>query len=99
MSSEGPFAPGDTIPKDPDAVLPYDFDWTDWLDGATIATRTVTVSSGLTKDSDSIMAGSLKVRVWLSGGTAGQTYTVACKITTSDNRTDERTVSIAVMQR
>ena len=86
--------------KDPDAVLDYAFDWSSWLDSTapeTISSHTITVATGLTKDSDSESAG--VVTVWLSGGTAGTTYTVACEITTSKGRTDERTIIIKVKQR
>jgi len=84
--------------KDPDAVLDYAFDWTDWLaDSETISSHTVTVPSGLTKDSDSESDG--VVTAWLSGGTAGTSYDVACKIVTSDGRTDERTIKVLVVQR
>jgi hypothetical protein len=95
--------------KDPNAVLDYAFDWkpytngvtgatSDWLaSGETISSHTVTVEAGLTKDSDSESSG--KVTVWLSGGTAGTWYTVACKIVTSASRTDERTMQIQVKNR
>ena len=88
--------------KDPDAVLDYSFDWDDaadpWLEAAeTISSHIVTVESGLTLDSDIEADG--KVTAWLSGGTAGQTYSVACKITTSSGRTDERTINVKVVQR
>lgn len=84
--------------KDPDAVLDYAFDWSSWLaTGETISSHTVTVSSGLTKDSDSESSGI--VTVWLSGGTAGTWYTVACEIVTSAARTDERTMRIQVQNR
>jgi len=87
-----------TFIKDPDAVLDYYFDWTDWLDdGETISSRTVTVQSGLTKASDAESGGI--VVAWLSGGTVGTTYTVACKVVTSDGRTDERSMHIKVQQR
>jgi len=97
--------------KDPDAVLDYKFDWapltngteggvSDWLaSGETIVTRTITVSPGLTKDSDSLTDTDTSVTVWLSGGTVGQTYTVACRIVTSDDRKDERTITIPVRER
>jgi hypothetical protein len=98
-----------TFIKDPDAVLDYKFDWaastnatgdSDWLaSGETISTATVTVSSGLTKDSDSITDTNTTVTVWLSGGTAGNIYTVACKVVTSGSRTDERTITIEVANR
>ena len=84
--------------KDPSAILDYGFDWSDWLaDGETISTVTITVASGLTKDSDSESDGI--VTIWLSGGTAGSTYTVACKIVTSAGRTDERSMTIMVINR
>ena len=88
--------------KDPNAVLDFAFNWNDstspWLaTGETISSHTVTVETGITKDSDSEAAG--KVTVWLSGGTAGNWYTVACRIVTSAGRTDERTMRIQVVQR
>ena len=84
--------------KDPDAVLDYAFDWSDWLaTGETISSHTITTETGLTKDSDSESSG--VVTVWLSGGTAGEDYDVACKIVTSASRTDERTMTIRVKNR
>lgn len=84
--------------KDPSAVLDYVFDWTGWLaTGETIDTHTITVDTGLTKDSSTESGG--KVTVWLSGGTAGINYKVACLVTTSAGRTDERTLWIRVVDR
>jgi len=87
-----------TFVKDPDAVLDYAFDWSSWLaTDETISSHTVTVDTGITKDSDSESSGI--VTVWLSGGTADTVYDVACKIVTSASRTDERTIKIRVLQR
>ena len=92
--------------KDPSAVLDYVFDWTKWLaTGETIAVDsetdekliTITADTGITVDSSAESDG--KVTVWLSGGTAGINYKVACKITTSAGRTDERTIWIKVTDR
>ena len=84
--------------KDPDAMLDYAFDWSGWLQsGETISSYSITVDSGLTKESDNESDG--VVTVWLSGGTAGSEYTVSCKITTSMSRTDERTMRIKVVER
>ena len=92
--------------KDPSAVLDYVFDWTEWLaTGETIAVDsetsekliTITADTGITVDSWTEDDG--KVTVWLSGGTAGINYKVACKITTSAGRTDERTIWIKVVER
>lgn len=86
------------IPKDPNAVLDYAFDWTEWLEsGETISSQVVTVDTGITKDSDSESSGT--VTTWLSGGTAGTDYTIACKITTSAGRTDERSIVIHCEER
>ncbi len=84
--------------KDPSAVLDYAFDWTEWLaSGETIATHTITADTGITVDSSTEDDG--KVTVWLSGGTAGINYKVACLITTTAGRTDERTLWIRVVDR
>ena len=85
--------------KDPSAVLDYVFDWKEeWLaTGETIADHTITADTGITVDSSTEDAG--KVTVWLSGGTAGINYKVACKITTTAGRTDERTIWIKVVER
>ena len=92
--------------KDPSAVLDYVFDWTGWLaTGETIAVDsetgekliTITADTGITVDSSTEDDG--KVTVWLSGGTAGINYKVACLITTSAGRTDERTFWIKVTNR
>lgn len=84
--------------KDPSAVLDWVFDWTDWLaSGEAITDHTITVDTGITNDSSTEDAG--KVTVWLSGGTAGENYKVACLIVTSAGRTDERTIWIKVTNR
>ena len=85
--------------KDPSAVLDYVFDWKEeWLaTGETIDNYTITADTGITVGSSTEDAG--KVTVWLSGGTAGINYKVACLITTSAGRTDERTIWIKVVER
>ena len=84
--------------KDPSAVLDYAFDWTDWLaTSETIANHTITADTGIVVDSSTENAGI--VTVWLSGGTAGINYKVACLITTTAGRTDERTIWIKVVER
>jgi len=87
-----------TFRKDPHAKLDYGFDWLDWLvSGETITDSTWTVPTGITKVSD--QRGDDSVIVWLSGGTAGESYTIACKVTTSDNRIDERSFVVQVENR
>ena len=84
--------------KDPDATLDYGFDWSEWLStGETLSSATWTVPSGITQVSDLITTDDSVI--WLSGGTAGTNYYVACKITTSSSRIDERTMTIIVRNR
>ena len=84
--------------KDPSAVLDWAFDWTDWLAAAeTITDHTITADTGITVDSSTEDTGI--VTVWLSGGTAGENYKVACLVETSAGRTDERTIWIKVANR
>jgi hypothetical protein len=84
--------------KDPHADLPYSIDWTDWLAaGDTLASAVWTVSSGLTKGTESLTSTAATVR--LSGGTAGGTYLVACKVTTALGYTDERSFRLPCRQR
>ncbi len=84
--------------KDPDAVLDYVVDWSDFLDDDTITGAPVwTMPAGLTKDSQSNTG--TTATAFISGGTAGNGYTVACKITTAAGRTDERSFVIVVRQK
>lgn len=87
-----------TWEKDPDAVLDWVWDWSDWLaPGETISTSVFTVSAGLDLDSQSNTLAS--ATAWLSGGTPGVPYTVANRVTTSAGRTDERSITIRVTNR
>lgn len=75
------------------------------LQGATISTSTWTVQSGITKDSDNTSAVTIRgvsygintvATIWLSGGTAGDSYYLTNRITTSDSRTLDKTVVVTV---
>lgn len=87
--------------KDPDATLDYYFNWTDWLAqiGETIATSSVTVPAGLTKESES--DDGQVVTVWLSGGTAGERYEVVNSVTTTGAtpREEDRTMTVLCVER
>lgn len=86
-----------TFTKDPTAVLDYTIDWTRWLAGDQIATSEWLVPAGLTKMADSKTASS--ATAWLSGGTAGQSYTVTNRITTSAGRMEDRSFIAKVEER
>ena len=80
--------------KDPDATLDYQIDWSEWLDGDTIITSAWTVSTGLTKETDSFT--DIITEVWFSGGTDKTGYDAMNRITTGNGRTDDRTIRIKV---
>ena len=88
-----------TITKDPDAELDYIFDWAEWLAGITdtIASKEIIVETGITCDSSSIVSDT--VVAWISGGTAGATYRVTCRIVTAGGRTDDRSIFIKIAER
>ena len=83
--------------KDPNAVLDYSWDWTAWLDtGETITSHTL-IPTGVTVESSAVVGSS--VVAWISGGTAKSTASVTCRITTSDGRTDDRTMTLWIQER
>lgn len=82
---------------DPNAVLDYTVDWSDWLGTDTIASVTWTVPTGVTKASQTNTT--TAATAWISGGTAGSDYSLGCKVTTAGGRTDERTVVLQVRER
>lgn len=91
------------------ALLDYVFDWaantngdateTDWLvSGDAIATKSVTVESGLAKQSDTLINTNTAVRVWLNAQSSELgTYLVTCDIVTDDGREDSRTLEVEVI--
>lgn len=91
------------IVKDPNAVLDYVFDWSDWLDALpdAIASHSVAVEAGDCTVLNSVINGKTVV-VWLSGGTAGTTAKVRCRITcnaTTPARVDDRTLYVKIRDR
>jgi hypothetical protein len=88
------------IVKDPAATLDYQLDWTDWLGADTISASVWTLASptgGLTAAAPSF-TGKI-ARVWLSGGTAGQTVRVTNQITSALGRIDERSFNVRLVER
>lgn len=91
-------ADGPSYKMDVNAVLDFAWDWSNWLSSLeTISSSTATASPGISINSTTNTTS--KVTVWLSGGTAGRSYTVTNLITTNQGRTDERTITIRVVER
>lgn len=84
--------------KDPDETLDYCWDWSQILpSGDTISSVTWTVAPGLTKENST--ASTTTATVWVSGGTVGERYPIACKVTTVAGRIFERTQPVEVIHR
>lgn len=83
--------------KDPQAVLDYKVDWSDWLGTDTIVASDWTVPTGLTLELETNTT--TIATAWLSGGTVATSYNVTNEITTADGRTDDRTITIKVKER
>ena len=83
--------------KDPQATLDYRFDWSLWLVTDTIVSVTWTVPSGITQTAATNTT--TTATIWLSGGSVGTKYTVACRITTTAGRIDERSLIVSVIQK
>lgn len=84
--------------KDPNAILDYGFNWASWLvTGETITTSTWTVPTGITQYDTG--RSNTVTTIWLSGGTVGGEYDIVNHIVTSDGREEDRTLTVAVMER
>jgi hypothetical protein len=82
---------------DPQAVLDYGLRWTAWLAvGETITAFSWTLPTGITLVDQDCVAG--VITVWISCATEGL-YTIVGRITTSQGRTDERSIRIKVSNR
>jgi len=89
-----------TIDRDPNAILDYKVDLTDWLDAQTdtlltaveVADRTV----GVVVDSVTIVGKTIVV--WVSGGTTGQPASATIRFTTAGGRTDDRSLFFKIRE-
>ncbi len=71
--------------KAPAEVIDYDAEWVLDADEDILTSTWAVTGTGLTIDSSTFAAASVKI--WLSGGTLGASYTVTNTITTSLGRT------------
>lgn len=98
--------------KDPDEVTDFDVDWTSRLysedelalvdagtppdaPADTIVTSTFTLPAG-TLVADSTENTTTRTKVWLSGGTEGETYLVQNRIVTAGGRTMDQTIKLKI---
>ncbi len=86
-----------TFIHDPQAVLDYSIDWSQWLGDDTIISSSWSVPDGLTVVGQGYNQSSAVV--WLSGGVAGRQYVVTNRIETAGGRRDERSITLRVLER
>lgn len=80
--------------QDPVSTLDYNVDWSSWLNGDTLTSSSWTTHPDVTTTNASF-TGTITT-VFLSGGTAGKTYKVKNRITTSNGRTEEETFDLTI---
>ena len=86
------------FPKDPDALLDYVVDWTDWLPtGDYIVSAAASVPSGITLNTQSYS--STQHTIWLVSGNTDTEYTIISRIWTNGGRRDDRSFTIRVRER
>lgn len=85
-----------TFIKKPLEVQDYDISFVNWLTalGDTGSSIVVEATSGITLVSSNLTSG--VVKVWLSGGSANQVYTVTVKLTTTGGRVKIVDIQISV---
>lgn len=86
--------------KDKDSTLDYQFSWGDWLVDDTIIASSWVVPAGLTNSGSSFDDNNTVI--WLSGGVLGEVYEVVNRITTlgtTQNRVEDRTLTIAIVEK
>jgi len=86
--------------KDPGATLDYSINWGGGYlqSGESLSSSIWTIfPTDMTQSSASNTASTASITV--SGGSAGQIYQLSNRITTSQGRTDERSITIRVEQR
>jgi hypothetical protein len=95
-----------TIKKDPNALLDYTFDWTDWLTSTNELDRLLSTEFDISPvdagspvvESQSVVNDTLAV-AWVSGGMPGITYGLHCRIFTVNGRIDDRTTYLKIKER
>lgn len=87
--------------KSPDAFLDFSINWSRWLSSGEeiVDSSWVVVTPGISISNPS--HDGTKATVWVSGGTAGSSYTITNTITTSNTpaRVDERSILVTVVNR
>lgn len=88
------------IDKDPNALLQYGFDLTDWIEGTdTITSVTVEAAGGVVVESSGVLDSGTKVYAVVSGGTVDTDASVTFRFTTIAGFIDDRTLKFRIVER
>ena len=86
---------GLTLTKDPNATKDWRWDFAEWIaDGDSIQSHVVVADAGITVETS--VHDATGVRVWLSGGTVGQTYAVTVRATMLGGAIEDKTVRFLI---
>lgn len=85
--------------KDPDAVLDYAWDWSDFVADIddTVSNAVFSASGGLTVTALGLAGGVASARV--SGGQVGDDAAVTCRITTAGGQIEDSTVNFLIVEK
>lgn len=88
------------VNKDPNADLPFGFDWSNWLPSGRAIVSATWEATGVELHDQAIVDGK-KSTVFLRGGTLGFSYLVRCRITTdgAPPLIDDRSFLVKVIER
>jgi len=85
---------------DPNSVLDYTIDWTDWLAASeTISASSWTVPAGITQTTPAPSFTNTVTTIWITGGTLGTDYDLVNHITTNQGREQDQTITLRVRSR
>jgi hypothetical protein len=81
--------------KDPDEVISFGVDWSEYLGAETVTSSNWTVASGVTKVGQTLVG--KQANVTISGGTLGTVNRITNHITTSAGETVDQSIDIEII--
>lgn len=87
-----------TVRKRPDDMLDYDVEFERWLSDDDSITDAVAVASPEGVNVSSVQVFGNVVKVWLSGGSAGDSYAIVVTATTAQGRVKEIQFNLRVTE-
>ena len=85
--------------KDPNEVLDFDLDWSERLGSDTISASVWLLSGSGTVVMDSNTHTSTATKLWLSGGTVGETNVLTNRVTTAAGRVMDQSVKLKIKEK